>query len=40
MMPVHDEQWSSIMLMKLFSLIYRLSCRATLISIGMHHLSR
>jgi len=28
------------MLAQLFSLIYRLSCRATLIEIGTHHLAR
>jgi len=37
---VHDQQWSSIMFSQLFSLIYRLSCRTTLIEIGVHHLAR
>ncbi|MBR0691007.1 hypothetical protein JQ594_34200 [Bradyrhizobium manausense] len=36
----HDQQWSSIMLGQLFSLIYRLSCRATLLEIGTHRLAR
>lgn len=31
----NDQQWSSVMWDQLFSLIYRLSCRATLIEIGM-----
>lgn len=35
-----DQQWSSIMLGQLFSLIYRLSCRTTLIEIGVHRLAR
>lgn len=30
-----DQQWSSVMWCQLFSLIYRLSCRTTLIEIGM-----
>jgi hypothetical protein len=34
------KQWSSIMWSYLFSLIYRLSCRATLMEIGVHHLAR
>ncbi|BBO01235.1 hypothetical protein [Bradyrhizobium ottawaense] len=38
--PACDQQWSSIMWDQLFSLIYRLSCRATLINIGRHHLAR
>jgi hypothetical protein len=37
---LHDQQWSSIMLSQLFSLIYRLSCRSTLIEIGVHRLAR
>jgi hypothetical protein len=37
---LHDQQWSSIMLGRLFSLIYRLSCRTTLIEIGAHRLAR
>jgi hypothetical protein len=40
MVGFHDEQWSSVMLGQLFSLIYRLSCRATLIEIGVHRLAR
>ena len=36
----HDEQWSSIMLGQLLSLIYHLSCRTTLIEIGTHRLAR
>jgi hypothetical protein len=40
MMACDDEQWSSVMLIRLFRLIYRLSCRATLIKIGTHHLAR
>ncbi|WP_210321816.1 hypothetical protein [Bradyrhizobium sp. CIR48] len=35
-----DQQWSSIMWEQLFSLIYRLSCRTTLINIGVHRLAR
>jgi hypothetical protein len=35
-----DQHWSSIMLGRLFSLIYRLSCRTTLIEIGTHRLAR
>ena len=35
----HDQQWSSIMLGQLISLIYRLSCRTTLIEIGTHRLA-
>ncbi|UFW41437.1 hypothetical protein [Bradyrhizobium sp. WSM471] len=35
-----DQQRSSIMWDNLFSLIYRLSCRATLIEIGMGRSSR
>lgn len=35
-----DQQWSATMLSQLFSLIYRLSCRTTLIEIGVHHLAR
>jgi len=37
---VDDQQWSSVMLSQLFSLIYRLSCRTTLIEIGTHRLAR
>jgi hypothetical protein len=37
---VHDQQRSSIMFGRLFSLIYRLSCRTTLIEIGVHRLAR
>jgi len=36
----HDQQWSSVMLSQLFSLIYRLSCRTTLLEIGTHRLAR
>jgi hypothetical protein len=36
----NDQQWSSVMLGQLFSLIYRLSCRSTLIEIGVHRLAR
>ncbi|WP_156175506.1 hypothetical protein [Bradyrhizobium sp. LTSP849] len=36
----NDQQWSSVMLGQLFSLIYRLSCRTTLIEIGVHRLAR
>jgi hypothetical protein len=39
-MPACDQQWSSIMWGYLFSLMYRLSCRATLIEIGAHRLAR
>jgi hypothetical protein len=38
--PLNDEQWSSVMWGHLFSLIYHLSCRATLMKIGVHHLAR
>jgi hypothetical protein len=34
------QQWSSIMWGYLLSLIYHLSCRATLVKIGVHHLAR
>ena len=40
MMPVHDPQWSLVMLAYLFSVIYRLSCRATLGAIGVQRLGR
>jgi hypothetical protein len=40
MLVADDQQWSSIMLGQLFSLIYRLSCRTTLVEIGRHHLAR
>jgi len=40
MLGFRDQQWSSIMLGQLLSLIYRLSCRTTLIEIGTHHLAR
>ena len=36
----HDQQRSSVMWDQFFSLIYRLSCRTTLIEIGMHRLAR
>jgi hypothetical protein len=36
----NDQQRSSVMWGQLFSLIYRLSCRTTLIEIGTHRLSR
>ncbi|MGX0966558.1 hypothetical protein AB7M63_007007 [Bradyrhizobium japonicum] len=39
-MPVYDQQRSWIMWVQLFSLIYRLSCRTTLVEIGTHHLAR
>lgn len=39
-LPLHDQQWSSVMWGQLFSLIYRLSCRGTLIEIGTHRLAR
>jgi hypothetical protein len=35
-----DQQWSWVMLGRLFSLIYRLSCRTTLVEIGVHRLAR
>jgi hypothetical protein len=38
--PSTDQQRSSIMWGHLFSLIYRLSCRATLIEIGMGRSAR
>ncbi|UPJ62878.1 hypothetical protein [Bradyrhizobium sp. 191] len=37
---VHDQQRSSVMWDQFFSLIYRLSCRTTLIEIGAHRLAR
>ena len=37
---LNDQQRSSVMWNQLFSLIYRLSCRATLIEIGTHRLAR
>jgi hypothetical protein len=40
MVPVHDRQWSLVMLAYLFSVIYRLSCRATLSAIRMQRLAR
>ena len=40
MVAFDDQPWSSVMLGQLFSLIYRLSCRTTLIEIGMHRLAR
>jgi hypothetical protein len=40
MVPFHDQQRSSVMLVRLISLIYRLSCRTTLSKIGVHHLAR
>ena len=40
MVITDDQQWSSVMLGQLFSLIYRLSCRTTLIEIGTHRLAR
>jgi hypothetical protein len=36
----HDQQRSSVMWDQFFSLIYRLSCRTTLIEIGAHRLAR
>jgi hypothetical protein len=40
MVRPNDQQWSSVMLSQLFSLIYRLSCRSTLMEIGAHRLAR
>ncbi|WP_035679638.1 hypothetical protein [Bradyrhizobium liaoningense] len=37
---IHDQQRSSVMWDQFFSLIYRLSCRTTLIEIGAHRLAR
>lgn len=37
---LNDQQRSSVMWNQLFSLIYRLSCRTTLIEIGTHRLAR
>lgn len=39
-MPRCDQQRSSIMWVYLFSLIYRLSCRTTLLEIGTHRVAR
>jgi len=34
------KQWSSVMWSQLFSLLYRLSCRTTLIEIGAYRPTR
>jgi hypothetical protein len=35
-----DQQRSSVMWSHLFSVLYRLSCRTTLVEIGLHRLAR